>query len=206
MPAMLILIKPVDVSMSSARRTRAAMGALVLAACSFLVSCSSNSGDAGSGPGAGSDSGPKGPGEPDAGGGRDSSRAPDVGVPDGSDSGRATDTGSDTGASSVATRPAYNTGDGFFVLDGKLYDPNGHEFIIRGSDRCHYDSDSQPALSQSKANTVRTFVGTNYGQTWAGLANIIQTQNIAYDEVPVITAASTTTGTATSCSTDTTAL
>jgi hypothetical protein len=75
------------------------------------------------------------------------------------------------GSGSVVTRPAYNTGDGFFVLNGRLYDPNGHEFVIRGSDRAHYDSDSRPALSHSKANSVRTFVETNYGQTWTGLAN-----------------------------------
>ena len=100
------------------------------------------------------------------------------------------------------TRPSYNTGTGFFVLNGKLYDANGNEFRIRGSDRCHYDSNSQPALSHGGPNAVRTFVETNYGQTWAGLANIIQTQNIAYKEVPVITAPSTTTGTATSGNTD----
>jgi mannan endo-1,4-beta-mannosidase len=91
-------------------------------------------------------------------------------------------------------------------LNGKLYDANGHEFMIRGVDRCHYDSGSLPAMSYSKANAVRTFVGINYGQTWSGLANIIQTQNIAYDEVPVIAAPSTTTGTGTSCSSDPTVL
>jgi len=30
------------------------------------------------------------------------------------------------------TRPAYNTGTGFFVLNGGVYDANGNEFVIRG--------------------------------------------------------------------------
>jgi hypothetical protein len=119
---------------------------------------------------------------------------------DAAEAGTAPESGSD--AESVASRPGYSTGDGFFVLGGKLYDPNGHEFRIRGVNRNHYDSSSQPALSHSGANTVRTFVETNYGQTWAGLANIIQTDNVAYKEVPVITAPGTTTGTGTSCNVD----
>ena len=57
--------------------------------------------------------------------------------------------------------PAYNTGDGFFVLNGKLYDANGNELPHGGSDRCHYDSNSQPALSHAGPNAVRTFVETN---------------------------------------------
>ncbi len=38
-----------------------------------------------------------------------------------------------------ASRPAYNTGNGFFVVGGKLYDPNGNEFRIRGVNRTHWD-------------------------------------------------------------------
>src|SRR5262245_41520309 len=34
-------------------------------------------------------------------------------------------------------RPAYNTGTGFFVLDGKLYDANGNEFIMKGPNNNH---------------------------------------------------------------------
>jgi hypothetical protein len=111
-----------------------------------------------------------------------------------------------SGGSGQVQRPSYNTGNGFFVLDGKLYDANGNAFRLRGVDRAHYDSNSAAGIALSKANSVRIFIGINYGQTWPGLANIIQTQHIAYDEVPIPVIPSTTTGTATSCSTDTTVL
>jgi len=39
-------------------------------------------------------------------------------------------TGAPTGG--TVSRPSYNTGNGFFVLNGKLYDPNGNEFRMRG--------------------------------------------------------------------------
>ena len=132
-------------------------------------------------------------GSPDAG---DAATSLETGAPEtGSDA--TTDAGP-----TVVTRPSYNTGDGFFVLGGKLYDANGKEFRIRGSNRCHYDSTSQPALGSAGPNAVRTFVETNYGQTWAGLANIIQTQNVAVKEVPIITAPNNTAGTGTSGNTD----
>jgi len=100
----------------------------------------------------------------------------------------------------TASRPSYNTGNGFFVLDGKLYDANGNEFRIRGVDRVHYDSPSQPGLSRSKANTVRIFVSTNYGASVARLVSIVQTQHIAYKEVPIVTTTLTPAGANTSCS------
>ena len=100
------------------------------------------------------------------------------------------------------SRPSYNTGNGFFVYEGKLYDANGNEFRIRGVDRDHYDSDSQAGIAKSGANTVRLFVETNYGASVADLVNIVQTQHIAEKEVPIPTAAVTTGGTLTSCNTD----
>jgi mannan endo-1,4-beta-mannosidase len=85
-------------------------------------------------------------------------------------------------------RPSYNTGDGFFVLNGKLYDANGNEFRIRGVNRCHFDSDSQPGISHSKANAVRMFMyELSYGA--AIYTNVLQTQHIAYDEVPIVSMA-----------------
>jgi len=113
----------------------------------------------------------------------------------------------DTGTpSGTATRPPYNTGDGFFVLNGKLYDANGKEFRMRGVDRNHYDSNSQAGIAKSGANTVRMFADTDYGESVAGLVNIVQTQHIAEKEVPIPTSSSTAAGTATSCSTDTAVL
>ena len=81
-------------------------------------------------------------------------------------------------------RPSYNTGDDF-VLDGKLYDANGNEFRIRGVNRCHFDSDSQPGISHSKANAVRMFMyELSYGASV--YTNVLQTQHIDYNEVPIV--------------------
>ena len=73
---------------------------------------------------------------------------------------------------------------GFYVSGGKLYDPNGAEFRIRGVDRCHYDSDSQPGISNSGANAVRMFM---YGLSVGApkYASILQTQHIDYKEVAI---------------------
>ena len=82
-------------------------------------------------------------------------------------------------------RPSYNTGNGFFVYNGALYDPNGNEFRMRGIDRCHFDSNSQPGMSNSHANAVRTFMyKLSYGA--AEYADVVKTQNIDYNEVPIL--------------------
>jgi hypothetical protein len=99
-------------------------------------------------------------------------------------------------------RPSYNTGNGFFVLNGKLYDANGNEFRFRGVDRNHYDSKSQAGIAKSGANAVRIFVESNYGVSAAGLANIVQTQHINQKQVPIPTSTITTAGTATDGNTD----
>ena len=58
-------------------------------------------------------------------------------------------------AAQHAARPSYNTGSGFFVYNGKLYDPNGDEFRIRGVNLTHFDSNSYPGIVKAQANTVR---------------------------------------------------
>lgn len=104
-------------------------------------------------------------------------------------------------ASSVTVpRPAYNTGDGFFVLNGTLYDANGAEFRMRGVDRCHYDSNSAAGMARAGPNAVRIFVETCYGASWARLAGIVRDDHIAHRQVPVVTLPSTTWGAGTSCS------
>jgi mannan endo-1,4-beta-mannosidase len=55
---------------------------------------------------------------------------------------------------STAARPAHNTGTGFFVADGKLYDPQGVEFRIRGVNKLHWDLNT-PGIPNTHANTVR---------------------------------------------------
>ena len=77
---------------------------------------------------------------------------------------------------------------------------------MRGVDRNHYDSNSQAGIAKSGANTVRMFADTDYGESVAGLVNIVQTQHITEKEVPIPTSSSTAAGTATSCSTDTAVL
>src|SRR5665213_3045317 len=58
-------------------------------------------------------------------------------------------------AQPTAQRPPYSTGNGFYVDNGKLYDPNGIEFRIRGVNRLHCDSSSAADIARSHANTVR---------------------------------------------------
>jgi hypothetical protein len=111
---------------------------------------------------------------------------------------------SSTASAGQVSRPSYNTGNGFFVYNGQLYDANGNEFRIRGVDRDHFDSDSQAGIAKSGANAVRLFVETNYGASVADLVNVVQTQHIDEKEVPIPTAAITTGGTLTSCSSSTT--
>jgi len=57
-------------------------------------------------------------------------------------------------APETAARPAYNTGQGFFVANGALYDPSGHKFRIRGVNRVHWDIASS-GIAASGANTER---------------------------------------------------
>src|SRR5215468_6472953 len=93
-------------------------------------------------------------------------------------------------ASKVA-RPSYNTGRGFFVLRGQVYDPNGYVFRIRGVNRNHYDMADQPGISRSGANTVRFFM-YNIGVSGAAPASTYEKvaleQHINYREMPIITA------------------
>ena len=101
----------------------------------------------------------------------------------------------------TASRPSYNTGNGFFVLNGKLYDANGNEFRIRGVDRCHYDSNSQAGIQKSGANTVRMFMGKpSLGA--AKFVDVVTTEHIASNEVPVMTMPEFPDGTATTGNTD----
>jgi hypothetical protein len=63
---------------------------------------------------------------------------------------------------SVATRPSYNTGTGFFVSDGLIYDANGHAFVMKGPNMNHawgsYNSNyaAIDQIARTGANAVRT--------------------------------------------------
>jgi hypothetical protein len=52
-----------------------------------------------------------------------------------------------------AQRPSYSKGEGFFVLNGKLYDANGKEFRMRGVNKVHWDNQS---LGLNNANSSAT--------------------------------------------------
>lgn len=67
------------------------------------------------------------------------------------------------GAPGAVARPAWNTGIGFFVLKGKLYDPFGYEFVPKGFNINHYDQSwvdcagSNCGLRNTGANVARIF-------------------------------------------------
>ncbi len=64
------------------------------------------------------------------------------------------------GSGGAVTRPSYNTGTGFFTVNGKLYDANGQEFHMMGVDTVHYDENwasctSNCGIPNSHANVNR---------------------------------------------------
>jgi mannan endo-1,4-beta-mannosidase len=85
-----------------------------------------------------------------------------------------------------AQRPAYNTGTGFFVAGGKLYDPNGGEFRIRGVNRSHYDM-AAPGIPKTHANAERVvlFFNNEWNCTPASNAKFMQDQIVANQIVPM---------------------
>lgn len=87
-------------------------------------------------------------------------------------------------ASTGTARPSYNTGDGFFVYNGQLYDPNGQAFRIRGVNRVHWDSDSSAGIVKSGANTVRW--NMDFTRPPATNVSEIQTQGIQNNSVPIV--------------------
>jgi mannan endo-1,4-beta-mannosidase len=92
-------------------------------------------------------------------------------------------TGSTTGASTAGkvARPSYNTGKGFFVLNGKLYDPNGVEFRVRGVNKLHWDFYT-PGIPATHANTERWDI--DFTQPTATNIALMQT-SIASHMVPM---------------------
>jgi len=78
-------------------------------------------------------------------------------------------------------RPSYNSGNGFYVANGKLYDANGVEFRIRGVNRCHYDS-YIPAISKTHSNAMRWLVYFDHTDQILGY---IQRDNLAQKVIPI---------------------
>ena len=80
-------------------------------------------------------------------------------------------------------RPAYNTGCGFYVVGGKVYDPTGVEFRIRGVNRVHWN-DLSPGIPNSGANTER--ISIDFRQTSATNLGVIQREIQAFGIVPMV--------------------
>jgi mannan endo-1,4-beta-mannosidase len=89
-----------------------------------------------------------------------------------------------SGTTSGVQRPAYNTGNGFFVASGQLYDSNGQAFRIRGLNRVHWDSDSSAGIALSGANTVRWNI--DFTRSASDNVSEIQTQGIQNSTVPIV--------------------
>jgi mannan endo-1,4-beta-mannosidase len=90
------------------------------------------------------------------------------------------------GTTAAVQRPSYNTGSGFFVLNGKLYDPAGAEFRIRGMDRNHFDF-AAPGIPKTHANTERTvfFFAGEYGSSTDRNLQVMQQEMITNHIVPM---------------------
>ncbi|HVO20938.1 MAG TPA: fibronectin type III domain-containing protein [Anaeromyxobacter sp.] len=109
--------------------------------------------------------------------------------------------------SGTATRPSYNTGTGFFTLDGKIYDANGNQFIPMGVDTAHWDF----AWSECSTNCGIPNSGANINrmemyQLTTGNASRIQADMnlmIANHIVPMAMAYYNSSGAASACNTTT---
>lgn len=103
-----------------------------------------------------------------------------------SQSGVAQPLGAQGGSSSsqVVPRPAGNTGTGFYVAGGKLYDAKGQEFRIRGVNRNHWDSYGTPAgLPLSGANSERIVL--SFANPTSYNMGIVNSQMLANKIVPI---------------------
>jgi hypothetical protein len=114
-----------------------------------------------------------------------------------------------SGASGAVARPGYNTGVGFFTLNGRLYDANGNQFIPMGVDTLHYDGSwmtcsSNCGIPNSGSNTIR--MNTAMSQPASALRNLmdftIHNKIVPMPEV----SAPTTTSAHTTCDTTTATL
>jgi hypothetical protein len=81
-------------------------------------------------------------------------------------------------ANAQVTRPTVNTGTGFFVLNGKLYDANGNEFIPIGANTAVFwqsetmGMKSFPDIKKACANCVRIISVTNSSDnSWSWQSN-----------------------------------
>jgi hypothetical protein len=93
-------------------------------------------------------------------------------------------------ANANVSRPSYNSSasNGFFVLGGKLYDPNGAPFFIRGLNRNHIDAGSQAAFALTQQNAMRCFLATKFIPEPTQQASI-NSQLLSIGQFPIVTRA-----------------
>jgi len=98
--------------------------------------------------------------------------------------------GSGGGAPGGTARPSWNTGKGFFASGSKIYDANGVEFLMKGTNHTHWwggtNEQAIPYMSNANANAVRAVFGPTGGADTPALRESIVRQYIAQRIVPVV--------------------
>jgi hypothetical protein len=85
------------------------------------------------------------------------------------------------------SRPSYNTGTGLFVLNGKLYDSNGVQFVIQGLNRHDQPTTIQPyAAVNANANAIRTNFDLDYGVPTAAMYAADAATQAANNDVSIL--------------------
>jgi len=87
-------------------------------------------------------------------------------------------------AANAAAQPEANHGNGFFVLNGTLHDPNGRPFQIHGVNRLHWDSNSADGIARSGANSVRWDI--DFTRPAQANVALVRRDSIARHMVPIV--------------------
>ncbi len=92
----------------------------------------------------------------------------------------------------TAARPPYNTGTGFYVLGGTIYDANGNPFVIRGFNQTQWYGDqnendaSIAEVPKTQANAVRVVFGPVIGASTPAERAAVVGQYISEGVVPIV--------------------
>ena len=95
-------------------------------------------------------------------------------------------------AASATARPSGNTGTGFYVAGGNIYDANGAPFNIRGVNHTHWwgsETDNEQAIAsiaRSNTNTVRAVFGPGMGPSTPQQREALLGKYIAQGIVPMV--------------------
>lgn len=93
--------------------------------------------------------------------------------------------------SSLVSRPFYNSNvsDGFFAANGKIYDYNGYEFRIVGTNRLHYNNVGGSPGTTGGFNFVRHWPAFDGSQSVAAVVTQLNSDYISNNIVPMFTCA-----------------